>query len=181
MTQTPMSKTLRYSGAIALVLLITLVGLVGVQALNAADTPARQAVPDANAAKIAALEKRVAQLETQLKALETKTKLIASDGVTGFAVNAPGTVSLKGSTTTVESLGTLNLKGSGTSVTCAGFTLNCNGRATVSANANLAFKSALVTINDGGKPAARQGDTVMISGPGTGQVAIGSPTVLIGN
>ncbi|HUL54884.1 MAG TPA: hypothetical protein VLT83_15890, partial [Opitutaceae bacterium] len=122
-------------------------------------------VPDANAAKIAALEKRVAQLETQLKALETKTKLIASDGLSSFTVNAPGSVTLNGG---------------GLKVTAGIITIN-SGQTTVSANGHLGLNSALVTINNGGKPAARQGDAVMISGPGTGQVAIGSPTVLIGN
>ena len=159
-----MSRTLRYSGAIALVPLLTLAAILGVQALRAAEAPVRQAAnPDA--AKIAALEKRVAQLETQLKALETKTKLIASDGLSSFTVNAPGSVTLNGG---------------GLKVTAGIITIS-SGQTTVSANGHLGLNSALVTINNGGKPAARQGDAVMISGPGTGQVAIGSPTVLIGN
>ena len=183
----PMNRTLRYSGAIALVLLLTLVGLLGVQALAAADVPVRQVVsPDA--ARIAALEKRVAQLESQLQALVTKTRLINSDGVSNFSVHAPGAVSLRGNTTTVESVasltlkgntanlesaGSLTVKGMATSVTSATFSLNASG--------TLALKSALVTINSGGKPAARQGDPVITAGPGAGQIVSGSPTVLIGN
>jgi len=151
----PMSKTHRYSGAIALVLLTSLAGIVGVQALTAADAPVRQITPAASpdAARIAALEKRVAQLETQLKALETKTKLITSDGMTNFTVNAPGPVSLKGSRLDILVATSLSLKSA--------------GQATLESSGNLTIKSALVSINGGGKPAAR--------------VAMGSPTVLIGN
>ncbi len=177
-----MSKSLRYSGTIALVLVMTLAGMIGVQALTAAETPVRQVAPagSTDAAKIAALERRVTQLETQLKALETRTRLINSDGATSFTVHAPGSVSLKGNSMSVESAGNLILKGSSASVTCTSFSLNA-GQATVTASGTLALKSGLVTINNGGKPAARQGDAVVVAGNGTAQIAMGSPTVLIGN
>ncbi len=161
-----MSKSLRYSGAIALVLVMTLAGMLGVQALTAAEAPVRQ-VASPDAARIAALEKRVTQLETQLKALETKTRLINSDGIGRFMVEAAGDVSLKGTTVTVAGAASLSLKSA--------------GQATLAANGTLVIKSALVTINNGGKPAARQGDAVVVAGNATGQIAMGSPTVLIGN
>jgi uncharacterized Zn-binding protein involved in type VI secretion len=104
------------------------------------------------AQQIAALQQQVAALQQQVNILNQKTKYITSGGKS-ITIEAPGTLtlgsrdltSLSGSQLRVESMGTLQIRG------------------------------AQVSINNGGKPAARAGDAVA-----KGSVTSGSSTVLIG-
>jgi hypothetical protein len=142
----PMSKTLRYSGAIALVASMTVGGVLFVQTLTAAvESPARNAAlaTSSDSTTIAALERRVAQLEAEVKALETKTRLITSDGTQNFTLNAPRQLSLTGGTTTVAGSSSLSLTSNSGQAT-----LSASGKVTIKASGDVLLKGSTVKIND---------------------------------
>lgn len=101
--------------------------------------------------KLGAQEKKIEQLLKKIEALE-KT----------VAVDTAGDVTIRAKSFTLDSTTTVRIK------TGAVMTLLSAGR--------LELQSAAITLN-GGKPLARIGDTVTVTGP-VGVIVTGNPTVM---
>jgi len=102
--------------------------------------------------EVKALNQRIVALETRLKALEAVVQLSGSDvklvSAGGVAIHAGTDIAIRG-----------------------GAGVNIQGASGVD------LRGAIVRLNNGGRPFARVGDSVMI-GERLGQITTGSPTVL---
>ena len=137
---------------------LVVVGLVGLALMLWA--PGGQGADPAPDKEPAALRQRLAALEARLKALE-------------------GAVQVSGGGVKIVSAGTLSLHGAAMVDVKSAGTLSLQGAATVD------IKGGLIKLNGGGKSLARLGDRVVVQpaapgAPTTGQIAEGSPTVLVG-
>lgn len=78
-----------------------------------------------------------------------------------LTIDQAGNLTIKANNVTIESSGVVKIKGAATVV--------------VEAGAVVEVKGALVKLNQGSKPLARVGDTVVVNGP-TGTIVAGNPT-----
>ena len=101
--------------------------------------------------EVKALGQRIAALEARLKALEEVVQVSGN----GVKIASPTGVVLQ----------------AGSSVTVQGVTV------TVQGNSGVNLRGAQIQLNNGGRPLARVGDTVIV-GERIGQITTGSPTLL---
>lgn len=94
----------------------------------------------------------VAALEKRLAALEK-----------AISVDPAGNVTIKGINVTIEANATVKIKGAAT--------------VSIDASGMVEVKGAQVKLNQGGKPLARVGDPVTVTGP-VGTIIAGNPTIL---
>jgi uncharacterized Zn-binding protein involved in type VI secretion len=107
--------------------------------------------------QLAILEKRLATLESMLQA--------APDG--SLAIKAVK-ISLQAPNVEVKAASTLKLEAS------ANATFKCGGSMDIAASGTASVKAAMLSLNGGSKPIARQGDSMTPAGT----IQTGNPTVL---
>jgi hypothetical protein len=102
--------------------------------------------------EVKALNQRIGALETRLKALEAVVQL---SGPNVKLVSAAGVTIQAGTNVAIQGGAGVNIQGAG----------------------GVDIRGALVRLNNGGRPFARVGDSVVV-GERLGQITTGSPTVL---
>jgi len=117
--------------------------------------------------RISVLEKKIAQLEAKVKAQESLSPGGASaSDIIGFAKSRDGkyVLSANGAKIEIDTVGNVTIK--------------ANLNMTLEANTNMNIKSLMLKLNDGNRPVAGIGDTV-VAGGAPGIINKGSPNVLV--
>ncbi len=117
--------------------------------------------------RVSLLEKKIAQLEAKVKALQSLPPGGASAGdIIGFTKSKDGkyVLSANGAKIEVDSVGNVFIK--------------ANLNMTLEANTNMNIKSVMLRLNNGNRPVAGLGDTVVVPN-GAGTINKGSPTVFV--
>lgn len=133
-----------------------LAGAVAVSQEGVGKLPA--ASRDTSERRLAALERRFAATERKIAELEQQNAQLRAF------------ITINGNSLTIKSAQALTIQ-AGTDLL-----LKSNTVATLQAGVTAHVKGPLVHLNGGGKPVARIGDAIQVSGP-AGQIIQGSPTV----